>query len=73
MFKYINFPIFLISLSIGLLFTYLAGPDNSIIYVYPTPNNLDSVSYRDRAGTCFKFNKKEVSCPKTAKDIPLQV
>ena len=73
--KFISLKIFLISLAIGLLFVYLSNPDPTIIYVYPTPDNVDKITYKDKAANCFKFNAKEVTCPsdkKNIKTIPLQ-
>jgi len=74
-FKYISLKIFLISLAIGLLFVYLSNPDPTIIYVYPTPDNVNKITYKDKASNCFKFGATEVMCPKNKKDIktiPLQ-
>jgi len=74
-FKFISLRIFLISLAIGLLFVYLSNPEPTVIYVYPTPDNVDKITYKDKASNCFKFNAKEVTCPQnksTIKTIPLQ-
>jgi len=73
--KFISLKIFLISLAMGLLFVYLSNPDPTIIYVYPTPENVDKITYKDKASNCFKFSAKEVSCSKNKsmiKTIPLQ-
>lgn len=73
--KFINFPIFLLSLALGLLFVYLSNPDVKKIVVYPTPDNLDSIQYQDKSSNCFKANAEEVSCPTDSSkifDIPLQ-
>lgn len=73
--KFINFPIFLLSLALGLLFVYLSNPDVKKIVVYPTPDNLDSIQYKDKSSNCFKANAEEVSCPTDSSkifDIPLQ-
>lgn len=73
--KFISLRIFLISLAIGLLFVYLSNPEPTIIYVYPTPDNVDKITYKDKAFNCFKFNANEVTCPKNKsmiKTIPLQ-
>ena len=61
--KFISVPIFLISLSVGVLFTYLTTPRPNIIFVYPTPENIDDIQYKDESGTCFRFEPKEQVCP----------
>lgn len=67
--KYINVPIFLISLAIGLFFVYVTMPDTRKIYVYPTPDNIDILQYKDKANSCFKFKQTEVTCPKNENEI----
>lgn len=69
----INMPVFIASLCIGLLFVYLSNPPPTVIYVYPTPDNIDKVEYKDKASNCFKFNSQEVSClGENIKSIPIQ-
>jgi hypothetical protein len=73
--KYISFKVFLISLSIGLLFAYLSTPPPTVIYVYPTPDNVNQMEYVDKADNCFKFEATEVKCPSDRsliKKIPIQ-
>ena len=73
--KYINFPVFLVSLAIGILFVYLFQPELNVIYVYPTPDNQNKILYKDKTDNCFKFNAEEVECPddKTKiKKIPIK-
>ena len=73
--KYISFKVFLVSLSIGLLFAYLSTPPPTIIYVYPTPDNVNQMEYVDKADNCFKFEANEVKCPSDRsliKKIPIQ-
>lgn len=69
LFKYVNIKIFLISLAIGLFAVYVTMPDMRKIYVYPTPENVDILQYRDKASNCFNFKQKEVSCPKDESKI----
>jgi hypothetical protein len=69
LFKYINIKIFLISLAIGLFAVYVTMPDMRKIYVYPTPENVDILQYRDKVSNCFHFKQKEVSCPKDESKI----
>ena len=68
-FKYINLPIFIISLAFGLFAVYITLPDSRIIYVYPTPDNYNKMQYRDKTNTCFSIQQKEVSCPLHESDI----
>ncbi len=73
--KYISIKIFITTLAIGLLYVYLFNPDPTIIYVYPTPENVGQVEYKDKANNCFQFEANEVSCPKDKskiKTIPVQ-
>ena len=68
-------PVFLISIAVGLFFVYLSQPSPTTIYVYPTPDNIDRVHYKDKADNCFQFEAQEVSCPSdrtTIKSIPVQ-
>ena len=73
--KFISIKIFITTLAIGLLYVYLFNPDPTIIYVYPTPDNVGQVEYKDKANNCFQFEANEVSCPKDKsriKTIPVQ-
>ena len=60
--KFIDIKVFLISLAFGLLFVYLYQPNKTVVYVYPTPDNIDTMYFKDKADNCFKFEKDEVSC-----------
>lgn len=74
-FKYISVKVFLLSLSVGLLFAYLSTPPPTIIHVYPTPDNAADMEYIDKANNCFKFDANEVKCPSDRsliKKIPIQ-
>ena len=72
--KFINTKIFLISLAVGIFFIYINQPAPTIIYVYPTPDNVNKIQYKDKADTCYQFTSQEVSCPnnKNIKEIPAQ-
>jgi hypothetical protein len=68
-FKYINFPVFVISLIVGLYAVYITLPDTRKIFVYPTPENISLLQYRDKTNTCFSVTQKEVTCPKNESEI----
>jgi hypothetical protein len=73
--KFFHVPTFIISLAIGLFFTYITKPDPTVIYVYPSPNNLDKVQFIDKADNVFSFDYKKVKCPSDdtdLKEIPVQ-
>jgi len=61
--RFINFPVFFISLAIGMFFVYIFEGDSRIIYVYPTPDNVDTIQYKDATGTCFAVKQEKVTCP----------
>ena len=62
--RYINFPVFFISLAIGMFFVYIFEDGNRTIYVYPTPDNVDTIQYKDATGTCFAVKQDKITCPK---------
>lgn len=61
--KYIDVKIFLASLAFGLFAVYITVPSDKKIYVYPNPENVEVLQYKDKTGTCFSFQQKEVACP----------
>jgi hypothetical protein len=44
-------------------------PDLRTVYVYPTPENVSLLQYKDKTGTCFSFSQEEVTCPTDPNDI----
>ena len=73
--KLFNFPAFLISLAIGLLFVYLNEVDRKIVHIYPTKSNINDIEYKDSVGNCFAFSMASVDCPidkNKIKTIPIQ-
>jgi hypothetical protein len=73
--NYISFPIFFISFVVGLLFVYLIGPEIKTIYIYPSPENVDKVLFKDKAENCFHFEPEFVECPEDSNlisKIPIQ-
>jgi hypothetical protein len=65
-------PIFLISFAVGLVCIYFSPLEYKTIMVYPSPNNVNKVQYKDKANECFEFSAKLVDCTKNAKKIPVQ-
>ncbi len=63
MLKFINVPVFLLSLLVGLVFVYFSSAPTRIIHVYPTPDNANQVQYKDQADICHHFLPKQVACP----------
>jgi len=62
--EYISFPIFMVSFAIGLFFVYIYGPEMKTIFIYPSPENINKVIFKDKADNCFSFQPTEVECPK---------
>ena len=67
--KFINIPVFIISFAIGVFFVYVFVPDTRTILVYPTPENVGLLQYKDVTGNCFQLKEKLVNCPKNESDI----
>ena len=73
--NYISLPIFFISFAVGLLFVYLIGPEIKTIYIYPSPENVDKILFKDKADNCFYFEPEVVECPRDTNlisKIPIQ-
>ena len=73
--KFISVPAFIISLTIGLFLSYITAPNPGVIYVYPNPENIDKIQFKDEGGTCFGFKANEVKCPndnKLVRRYPMQ-
>ena len=73
--NYISFPIFIIGMAVGFLFVYILGPEMKEINIYPSPETVDKILFKDKADNCFYFNQEEIECPTdTSKisEIPIQ-
>ena len=67
--KYINIPLFLVALSIGIFAVYITVPEERKIYVFPTHENVNIIQYKDKAENCFEYKETEVTCPTDEKKI----
>jgi hypothetical protein len=67
--KFINIPLFLVSLSVGLFLAYISMPPAQVIYVYPNPDNENKLSFKDKADNCYRFKSVEVDCPSDVSKI----
>ena len=70
--KYINFPVFIISLAVGFFFVYYYDNQKKVIYVYPKPDNVDAIQYKDATGTCFHMKQQKAKCGANVSTIPVQ-
>lgn len=55
------FP-FLFGLSLGLFVVYVIKPAAIVVMQYPNMDNAGKLVYRDRNGTCFKYEIEERNC-----------
>jgi len=70
--KYINFPVFILSLAVGFFFVCMFDDQKKVIYVYPKPDNIDSIQYQDTTGTCFNVLQQKAKCGAEVSTIPAQ-
>ena len=71
MFEKLHFSSFVISFGIGMLFVYAYHPPYEIVYKFPNKYNLDSTTYKDVNGQCYKFESVKATCDGTEKDHPI--
>lgn len=70
LFKFINIPVLIISFIIGLFAVYYSmSGDIRNIYIYPTPENVQILQFKDNTNTCFEFKQTEVNCPINSSNI----
>ena len=65
----IHWPTFIVALAVGLFFVYITRTAKQSIIVYPTPENVDRVQYKDAAGTCYTFSAATGPCPSDSSAI----
>jgi hypothetical protein len=67
--KFINIPVFIVSLAFGIFAVYITAPTQRKIIVYPTPENVQVLQFRDKTNTCFSPKQTQVTCPKNESEI----
>ena len=67
--EYISIPVFLLSFFVGLFFVYILGPEMKNVYIYPSPEIIDNVLFKDKVDNCFSFEQTEVKCPDSEENI----
>lgn len=75
MLKLIDSKVFLISLFIGLFFTYITQRQRQIIFVYPNPDNFNKFQVKDKSEHCYEYTQHMVKCPDKNKlsQYPIQL
>jgi hypothetical protein len=68
-FKFINIPVFIITLALGIMAVYVTTSPLRKIIVYPTPDNIDKLLYKDRTDACFKYEQEKVTCPANKDEV----
>jgi hypothetical protein len=71
--KYINLPVFFISVAIGIFVVCMTDPFQRKVYLYPSPDNIDVLQYKDKTGACFVYEQTAVDCPAKTTKIKAQV
>ena len=67
--RYLSIYTFIVSLAIGLFIVYIWGPEERIVYVFPTPENANRIQYKDNVDNCSTFKSTEVDCPTDENEI----
>jgi len=54
----------LLGLFVGFFLVYVSSPSPKIILKYPTLENINSTTYVDESGKCYRYFAKETTCSK---------
>jgi hypothetical protein len=75
--KYISWHAFIIGFVVGIIYRFYIVPiAYRTVHIYPTPENVNSLVFKDNADTCFKFYTIDTICPAEQakiKNIPIQI
>jgi hypothetical protein len=75
MIKHFRLVPFIVGCSIGIWLIFYFHAEVPAVVRYPHPDNVESVTYRDKNGVCYKYGVTQVDCnknEKTLKQYPLQ-
>jgi hypothetical protein len=64
--------IFVVSAIIGWIAVCLMPIEYKTVIVYPSPDNLTKIQYKDKSDNCFEFSSTTVECTSKAKKIEVQ-
>jgi hypothetical protein len=67
--NYISVSAFIISFAVGLFFVYILGADIKKVHIYPSPENVNKILYKDNAENCFRFIPNQIDCPRDKSKI----
>jgi hypothetical protein len=70
--KYINLKVFILSFIFGLFAMEIVMPERQTVFVYPTPENVNDLQYKDKVGNCFVPMQEDVDCAGKYEEIPMQ-
>ena len=58
----LHIPAFILALTFGLLYVYLATPHRRVVIRQPTLENAGKIVYEDEHQNCFVLDAKAVAC-----------
>ncbi|ANB50703.1 hypothetical protein [Powai lake megavirus] len=62
----------ILGLFLGFFIIYITTPAPKVILKYPTIENIQSTTYVDSNGNCYKYYAQEIACPTNNKNsLPL--
>ncbi|AVL94906.1 hypothetical protein ma520 [Moumouvirus australiensis] len=53
----------ILGLFLGFFIIYVTTPPPKVVFKYPTIDNIQSTTYVDNNGNCYKYYAKEIMCP----------
>lgn len=62
--KIIHWPAFILSFTIGFVYTMYLDPKHAV-QVYPNPDNVERIQYKDSSNTVFEYKFNKVKCPRS--------